>query len=96
MYDLYGPTTYIGGSVGILPCAGVDLLSFSEPSDPNSKLNGGQLFIGAGYGFDVHVMKTNTKHVGKETTKQKSLKALYKQTIQENKEMPIIDEYVLH
>lgn len=66
VYDLYGPATTIGGSVGSGWYVGADILSFSDASDPNNEVNGFQISVGRSLGgYDLHVTESYTRPVGK-------------------------------
>ncbi len=69
VYDLYGPATYVGASVGDGLYVGGDVISFSDASDPNSTIDGIQLTGGVGIGLDTHIIESNTKPVGKQNEK---------------------------
>ena len=65
VYDLYGVSTYIGVSNGVLGCFGADVISCADASDLNSGADGFQASIGVGGGVDVHVSESYTRPVGK-------------------------------
>lgn len=63
IYDLYGPATSIGGSVGPGWYVGGDIISFSDASDTNNEINGIQVTGGVGIGLDFHVAESYTRPV---------------------------------
>ena len=65
VYDLYGPATYIGASVGPGWYIGGDIVSFSDASDPEMTTDGFQIVAGVGVGVDVHVTESYTRSVVK-------------------------------
>lgn len=63
VYDLYGPTTYAGASVGAGWYVGADLISFSSPSASDANVDGFQFTFGYGAGIDTHIVVTNTQPI---------------------------------
>lgn len=62
--DLPGESFSLGGSVGTVPTAGVDLITDPDrESIENDEVKGVKFSIGFGYGFDVHIKRTTTKKV---------------------------------
>ena len=70
VYDLLGPSSAIGANGGAGVAVGGDIISFSKVADPDSVVNGYQLFVGAGVGLDVHVVESNTISVIKKSKKE--------------------------
>jgi len=60
VYDLYGPSYYVGASGGPLWYVGADLIGF-EDGNPNNGVDGVQLVGGFGWGLDIHATKTYTR-----------------------------------
>ena len=88
VYDLYGPATYVGASVGPGWYVGADAISFSDASDLNAQTNGFQITGGYGFGVDAHVIESNTKSVlpqnqikQQSTTRQKRMQFCYKMNL---------------
>ena len=60
VYDLYGPTSYIGASFGDVLYVDVDAIM---PNDTNKGVDGFQVVAGVGVGIDIHAVTTETKPV---------------------------------
>ena len=87
--DLHGPSSYVGGSLGAAPFVGVELVSFSDVTDPEGEFDGFQISGGWGKGVDVHVTETYTRPLPKIT--KNSSTPLSKQIIKSSYRYALLD-----
>ena len=63
IYELLGKSSAMGVSTGFFKYLSFDLLSFDEMEDTNGDIDGLQIGVGYGGGFDIHMMESYTREI---------------------------------